>query len=60
FAIVPGQVYVWESRRIRDGSVIDSGTLTATNDGLITVRNLLIYPDGIRLIIVPAGGNLQR
>jgi hypothetical protein len=60
FAIVSGQVYVWESRRIRDGSVIDSGTVTATNDGLITVRNLLIYPDGIRLIIVPAGGSPQR
>lgn len=61
FLIVPGQQYLWESRRIRDGSLADSGTVTASNAGLITVRNLLVFPDGIRLSIVPVSvGNPQR
>jgi len=61
FRIVPGQEYVWVSRRISDGSVSDSGRVIATNAGLVTIRNLLVFPDGIRLHIEPAaGGNDQR
>jgi len=52
---------VWVSRRISDGSVSDSGRVIATNAGLVTIRNLLVFPDGIRLHIEPAaGGNDQR
>ncbi len=60
FPLLPGREYAWESRSIADGSLLDRGRVTATNAGLVTVRNLLILPQGIRLSLSLVSGQSER
>jgi hypothetical protein len=53
FVVVPGAVYDWENHAVRDGSLVDQGTVTADADGLITVEVFKITPSGNRLILKP-------
>src|SRR5262249_10494496 len=58
FVVTPGQAYRWENHRVSDFGLTASGTVTADQNGLVTIANMEITGDGNRLILVPnqAGG----
>lgn len=51
FHLAPGAVYAWENRRVSDGGLIASGTVTADGNGLVTVPGVAVSPSGVRLRI---------
>lgn len=56
FVITPGATYDWENRTVSDNRLIASGTVTADADGLVTVSQFVVSPDGNRLVLVPHQG----
>jgi hypothetical protein len=60
FVVIPGQQYAWEAYRIGNGSLVDRGRVIATSAGLVTIRGLLVFPDGVRLRVMPVSGQGQR
>lgn len=55
FAVTAGAVYAWENRRLSDGVLVASGTVTADGAGLLTVRGVAVSAGGNRLIVQPLG-----
>lgn len=51
FQPIPGVEYAWENIQVRDGSVVDQGTVSPSANGLITVRGFQVSPEGNRLRI---------
>ena len=51
FLIHTDVVYTWENRRVSDNALVANGTVTADEDGLITVTGFAVSPSGNRLII---------
>ena len=57
FVVTPGKTYQWENRRTGDNGLIDSGTVIADENGLLTVRQVKVFPEGNRLrIFAPEEG----
>ncbi len=58
FKVEPGTVCVWENRRAMTGQLLQSGTVTADEHGLLTVQRLFVdkHPFGNKLIICPGKG----
>lgn len=52
FVILAKEKIKWENQSIVDGRVISSGTVTADDLGLITVRNFKVSPSGNRLVLM--------
>jgi pimeloyl-ACP methyl ester carboxylesterase len=53
FLVVSGAEYYWENHSVLDGDIIESGTVTASDIGLITVKGFWVSPTGNRLMIKP-------
>jgi hypothetical protein len=53
FEVIPGKTYHWENRRVKDNTLVASGTVTADVYGVITVTGFEVFPDGSRLQITP-------
>jgi len=53
FEVVAGREYRYTVRRVKDGAVIATGTVSRNRHGLLTVR-VPVGPAGIRLIMTPA------
>jgi pimeloyl-ACP methyl ester carboxylesterase len=51
FVITPGRAYDWENRRLSDGRLLTSGTVTVGANGVLTVPGVQILPGGNRLSI---------
>lgn len=51
FIVTPGIEYRWENRQQKDNSLIESGTVVADQNGVLTVRQVQILPEGNRLRI---------
>jgi hypothetical protein len=51
FAVQPSQTYTWQTVRLADGTVLQSGTVTVDADGLLTVRGITVDEGGCRLTI---------
>ena len=51
FQVEPGRAYTWENTRLTDGALIQSGTVQADADGLLTIVGFQVEPDGNRLSI---------
>jgi hypothetical protein len=51
FQVTPGQEYRWENRQVEGDLLIDSGTVTADQYGVLTVLQVQILPDGNRIRI---------
>lgn len=54
FQVQPGEAYRWENMRINDETVIDSGLVTASQEGLLTIPAFAVSAQGNRLRIRPA------
>jgi hypothetical protein len=52
-AVEPGRVYVWQNVRLSDNAVVQEGTTTPDQDGLITVVGFAVSEDGNRLTVRP-------
>ncbi len=55
FSIAANQVYGWDVHRITDGRKLAEGKITATADGLITIKQVQIPPNGVRVHIFKLG-----
>ncbi len=55
FKIVPGESYHWENRSVSGGALVDSGTVTAGEAGVVTVPDFVVSSGGNRLNLRPAG-----
>jgi hypothetical protein len=53
FSIEPDIAYVWHNHALLDDSLVASGTITASVDGLLTVPAFEISPQGNRLTVLP-------
>jgi pimeloyl-ACP methyl ester carboxylesterase len=51
FIVKPGMEYRWVLFDLPGGQVVDQGVVTADLNGLITIKNVPITPEGIRLQI---------
>jgi len=51
FIISPGIQYDWKNIRIKDGLLINQGTVKADAMGLVTVKRFLVSPTGNRLVL---------
>lgn len=54
FVVLPNEVYNWENRSVADNRLITSGTVTADDLGLVTVRDFEVSPAGNRLVLTKA------
>ncbi len=55
FVVKPGAVYEWENFRVRSGKLTDQGTVTADENGLLTVQQFKVSPTGNRLVLKEQG-----
>jgi hypothetical protein len=55
FVVTPGKTYTWENRTVSTNEQVASGTVTADENGLITVTGFQVSPAGNRLILAPQG-----
>ena len=53
FEVQPGALYAWENRRAADNELIDSGVVQADENGLVTVPDFEVLPEGNRLSLRP-------
>ena len=53
FTVQAGVTYTWENTRADDGTVLQSGTVTADADQLITITGFEVSEAGNRLTIRP-------
>lgn len=57
FEIVPGAKYRWENYNADNGTLVDSGSVTANGDGVVSVPGFSIRNgSGSRLVMVRTGG----
>ena len=56
FAIVPRTAYTWESRRLADDALLQSGSVVADGYSLITAAAVQVDGAGVRLSFRPSGG----
>jgi hypothetical protein len=54
FVVLPNEAYNWENCSLIDNRLIDQGTVTADDLGLVTVRNFEVSPAGNRLVLIKA------
>jgi len=59
FSITPGANYVWENLRVSNDVLIARGTVTADANGLVTVEDFIVSPDGNRLVLQPTRTTLM-
>jgi len=45
FSPAPGTLLLWSLRRLTDNAVLQSGTVTAAEDGVVSIPNLTLYKD---------------
>jgi len=62
FKVEPGKTYVWSNRKTATGQLLQTGTVTPGERGLLTVPGFLVDrdPTGNKLIIQPAGTGIPE
>lgn len=53
FTLQAGLNYIWQNTRLGDGTVIQSGTVVADADGLVTIKGFAVGQDANRLTLRP-------
>ncbi|NDJ76160.1 MAG: prolyl oligopeptidase family serine peptidase [Chloroflexi bacterium] len=51
FEVAPGTTYTWQTERLEDGVVLQTGEIMADVDGLLTVEGVVVGAGGNRLVI---------
>ena len=53
FKIRPAQFYRWENWRLSDATLYDAGIIAVQANGLLTIPDAVIFPQGSRLVLFP-------